>query len=1482
MRKNLFLFTLIFMLSLTSSAWAARTLTVGGSINDPSNDIYSSITNALISADILAEEYDAEYAEIIIAFNPTTYNMNTKDGGSVTLSGYDNLTSVTIGDGSSVTINYPHFIISDTRTFAFNSLTLTNSTTGAISVSSGTVNITGTTFSSNASTSNGGALNITGGTVTINGSTFSDNSASGNGGAVYISSGTVTLSGTNTFSGNTAGSSGGAIYTSVSLTFSSPAEFSGNTATSDGGALYISGGTIAFSDTANFDGNTATSNGGAIYVSEGTVNLSSTSTFTGNTGSTGGAVYNAGTMTFAGKATFSGANNASDGGALYNSGTMTFSESPSFESNYATSNGGAIYLEGGTLTFSAEAAFKTNYAASDGGAIYAASGTLEAGSVTLTFTGNYSESYGSSTSESSPIEGGGGAVCITGAVVNLGEVTIGSHSATYGGAIYIEGGELNVSGTASFTKNNAYYGGALYIAGGTTTFEGSVTFTSNTAKNDGGALYVASDASGTSLNFANTSSVTFTTNQANSDKGSLGNGGAVYWGTRADYFASTFNSLTSASFTDNSALSANTNPVTFTATAGNGGAVYCSGSGTLTINGSTAYTFSGNTASSNGGAIFTTIAKIVIRDIDITLANSAEYGGGGFAETSSGDITVTNASISNQEADKGGALYAEGMTITSADFSANTSGTGGGGAVATFYKLSTGQVTITDSTFTANETEGKGGAVLARTANFSITNSFFGTNKADDNGGAIDIGGQSTTNIMQSTFTTNEGKSGGAIYADGVFRIRNPRANINNQGLCYFIDNHAEEFGGAIHYDQRNGSGEFVLHGSFFHKNAATKGSGGAVNVASDVAEIESCTFDTNSSGTDTNSVGGFGGGAVFMFISGNNVSKGTEAGLIQNCTFVRNQVNGGGSNSCGGALSVLSVIKVRSCTFSLSNSVTTYGGAIFVGNNATLHISGTIAVGNSAKNGGDIYKGDGANITTGGYNRIGIYGTGGNNTGWKTDVGVESDRESTAWTKADFFSDNDLADNIRSDTVPPTVGSTRGTVARKRLQTLMLKEAESLALDDRATTIIPYTLRYNFPQFDERGVDRRELGTNIDIGAVFFDGTVKGDGENENSSYSIAGVSMSGVPNSMKALGQTASLLAVIRYTNGRSAYAGNGSNQEKVTWASLPEGNNIIKITTGGVITAIGEGTAYITVTTNRAKQDGTYATDTQAVKVNRSALLNLAPEFFDEFNNFLENLYEYDMSVALAEPRTSVITSSGFQSSFKSKWSTSASAIVDMSEVYPDFSLKKTSEYKANTTLYLAAAQAQRPGINVSLPERTAGDLLALTYSWNLKAQDISSLLGDDYELGDINAQLASDLFTALSINITTAANKNINVVNADNAKDLFNSGALVLSKSDSNNGVHIELTAYLAHADYSGTGNAPQLVNNLLIVPDDSVSDDDDTLSATMWLAQGTTSGNDNSGSDNTNSGGGSGGGGGGCSSLELGIIAAGLVFALKRR
>ena len=1323
MRKILVLFTLILALSLSASAWAAdASFTIGTD--------FDTITEALESAD------ESGFADVEIILS-SAYPLASES--LIYTSTYSNVTNITITGGNYVMTpasGTRHFVIDSSTEVTFNSvrfrggsggikvdsgtLTLTgcifmtNSAAngGALEITGGTVTATATEFNGNKASSNGGAIYVTGGTVELTNAIFTGNEAtSGGGGAIYVSGGTVTLAGSNTFTNTNNAANGGAIYVDGgTVNLESSNTFNSNNATTNGGAICVNSGTVNLSGTADFTSNTAangaaiysassltiadaltftsntaTSNGGAVYIADGTTTFSGKPVFTGNTASSnGGAVYNAGTMNFTSAPEFTSNTSTSNGGAVYNSGTMTFSGAPIFDSNSSSANGGAIYLTDGTLTFSDSANIKTNHSATDGGAIYVASGTLTGTNANLTFTGNYSSAYSSSSnSESSQTSGNGGAICIAGGTVNLGSVTITDHTAVAGGAIYISDGDLNITGTAAFTRDYAYDGGALCIEGGTTKFSGAVTFTNNRAFNDGGAIYLSSSAAATSLAFSESGTVSFTTNQANYDQGNIGNGGAIYWGLRGDYFTTAFGSASSVLFTDNYAMSSNTDSVTFEADYGNGGAIYCAGTGTLTINGSSNYTFTGNKASSNGGAIFSVNAKILIQDIDITEANTAEYGGGGFAASSSGDITVNNASISNQDADKGGALYSESMTISSSDFSSNTAGSGG--AIFTFYKNSTGKVTITESIFTSNKAdEAEGGAITARTANFSLTNTFFGSNNAAGNGGAVDIGGQSTSTIKQVTFSDNEGANGGALCAKGTVQI-----DSTGSGLCYFVNNHATDTGGAIHYDQTNGTGKFEITSSMFENNTATKGSGGAAYIASDVALIESCTFNKNVAGTESNSTGSYGGGAVFMSISGRS-REGDDAGRIINSVFTRNQVLSG-TNSCGGAISLMGTVKVISCTLSISNTVTNYGGGIFIGNNSTLYISGTLAVGNSAQNGGDVYKGDGASRISEGYNRIGVYGTGGNNTGWKSDNGLDSDRENTTWTKADFYGDNDLADNVKSDTVPPVIGSSVGTIGTLRLKSLMLNEAESLELADRATTVIPFILRYNFPQYDIRGVDRRELGTMLDIGAVFYDGTTRSDEDDEKSHYSIASVKMSGIPNSMKGIGQTASIIAVVRYTNGRSAFGGSGTDLESVTWESLPNGNNVIRVK-DGVLTSLGEGTAYIVVTVTRAKQDGTYASDRKAVKVTYDALLNLAPEFFEDFYKFLEELYEYDMSVAMTNPDTATISSSSFKKSFKDTWNADASAVQDMSNVYPDFSLKAVSSYKANSQAYISAAKAQ----------------------------------------------------------------------------------------------------------------------------------------------------------------------------------------------
>ena len=155
-----------------------------------------------------------------------------------------------------------------------------------------------------------------------------------------------------------------------------------------------------------------------------------------------------------------------------------------------------------------------------------------------------------------------------------------------------------------------------------------------------------------------------------------------------------------------------------------------------------------------------------------------------------------------------------------------------------------------------------------------------------------------------------------------------------------------------------------------------------------------------------------------------------------------------------------------------------------------------------------------------------------------------------------------DLGDNV-----PPLIGSSRA--GEERLLTLMLKEEETLPLEDRATNIIPYSRRQSFPNTDERGVGRvSDSGEiNIDIGACFFDGTRPGPEPEPIRAYTISRVEISGVPNNLRRVGQTASLIAKVYYSNGRTVLGGSGEGEEPVIWTS--DKPNIIRIdaTTGDI---------------------------------------------------------------------------------------------------------------------------------------------------------------------------------------------------------------------------------------------------------------------------------------------------------------------------
>src|SRR3990167_8520480 len=136
---------------------------------------------------------------------------------------------------------------------------------------SGTLKITNSTISNNASSSGGGGIYCSGGgTKTISNNTISNNTAS-YGGGIYCSGGTNTIS-NNTISNNTTSSYGGGIYCSGTNTISNNM-ISNNTASSYGGGIFCSSGTNTISNNM-ISNNTASSYSGGIFCSSGTNTIS--------------------------------------------------------------------------------------------------------------------------------------------------------------------------------------------------------------------------------------------------------------------------------------------------------------------------------------------------------------------------------------------------------------------------------------------------------------------------------------------------------------------------------------------------------------------------------------------------------------------------------------------------------------------------------------------------------------------------------------------------------------------------------------------------------------------------------------------------------------------------------------------------------------------------------------------------------------------------------------------------------------------------------------------------------------------------------------------------------------------------------------------------------------------------------------------------------------------------------------------------------
>lgn len=494
------------------------------------------------------------------------------------------------------------------------------------------------------------------GTLSLDGNLA--NGSEKNGGGIYIEDGkTINLSNVTTEIKNNQASNGGAIYinstSDVQVTLGN-STISSNAVTGSGGALYIKGGSLTLGKV-DVTSNTAASHGGAVYVDGGDIIINGEgSTFSSNevTGDNmnGGAAYVKGDFYVNGSTTMSSNHSAYSGGAIYIKGgnlILADSRTLTLKSNSTGGNGGAICVNTGRIdgenasivaggASDADANTATEYEKGKGGAIYVYKGDIHIKDCyvqrnSATAGGGIHVSGGSFIANGKVVIDGniatttdGGGIYCEGSFAVKGGASIQNNSANRsGGAIYVNTGNIEFSGSSSMLQvvgNHAGDGGAIYVNGGNIVTENiqKAIITGNYATNEGGAFYVTKGNIEMGL-------TELADNGKNGTTACTVNGGAIA------LYDGVF------TFADGSEIKNNM-------ATGNGGALYIKNAGTQKSISCEGGSYVGNTASGDGGAIYA--SGDILLKVTADVRNNIAKNGGGLYLDGGVNMTFGNKDIS--------------------------------------------------------------------------------------------------------------------------------------------------------------------------------------------------------------------------------------------------------------------------------------------------------------------------------------------------------------------------------------------------------------------------------------------------------------------------------------------------------------------------------------------------------------------------------------------------------------------------------------------------------------------------------------------------------------------------------------------------------------------------------------------------------------------------------------------------------------------
>ena len=472
---------------------------------------------------------------------------------------------------------------------------------GAMDIETSDVMISNTTFSNNSIESSGawapgrgGAVSSRNSSLTIEASIFVDNTAIGEtyGGALCAFDSALELI-TVEFDGNTSDQLGGALALVRGDAIMDDILITSSVADWRGGGIYAEDTDITLGDSSLIgneshasgnDSNPTFSGSGAAMWLEGTTYEIYTTRFESNTAeSTGAGIYTDTNGSISNSDFIS--NTAGWGAALYSISTNTTITDTIFDGNDATNQGGAIRINDSNGFIATNCIFTNNTAGGNGGAIAGATGNYEFTS--SGFDGNSATSGGAifldggdltiddSDFNTNISSDRGGAIRFQNST--SGDITVthstftDNSSGTWGGGLSIFQGNDSLITDNVFTRNQGVYGGGASLTDVASAEVQRNWFCANNATDHGGGLRI-SDISAWTNAFTATNNL-FIENTATNE------GGGFYFG------ASTAGELINNTFMANSA--------------NDGGAVWADTATITTANNIIAHTSNGYGAGSN-------------------------------------------------------------------------------------------------------------------------------------------------------------------------------------------------------------------------------------------------------------------------------------------------------------------------------------------------------------------------------------------------------------------------------------------------------------------------------------------------------------------------------------------------------------------------------------------------------------------------------------------------------------------------------------------------------------------------------------------------------------------------------------------------------------------------------------------------------------------------------------------------------------------